>query len=72
MLISDRPGELARLFAAAGSVGVNIEDIRIDHSPGREAGLVELVVDPAVADRLASDLGGLRLDGPVLTGTAAG
>lgn len=56
VLISDRPGELARLFAAAGSVGVNIEDVRIDHSPGREAGLVELLVDPAVADRLAADL----------------
>jgi prephenate dehydrogenase len=35
---------------------VNIEDVRIDHSPGREAGLVELLVDPAVADRLAADL----------------
>ncbi|MEZ0114027.1 prephenate dehydrogenase [Catenulispora sp. EB89] len=56
VLISDRPGELARLFATAGSLGVNIEDVRIDHSPGREAGLVELLVDPAVADRLSADL----------------
>ena len=56
VLISDRPGELARLFAAAGSVGVNIEDVRIDHSQGREAGLVELLVDPTVSDRLATDL----------------
>ncbi|GAA2055232.1 prephenate dehydrogenase [Catenulispora yoronensis] len=57
VLISDRPGELARLFAAAGSAGVNIEDVRIDHSPGREAGLVELLVDPTVADRFATSLG---------------
>ena len=56
VLISDRPGELARLFAAAGVAGVNIEDVRIDHSPGREAGLVELLVAPGAADRLASDL----------------
>jgi prephenate dehydrogenase len=56
VVISDRPGELARLFAAAGAAGVNIEDVRIDHSPGREAGLVELLVDPSVADRLAGDL----------------
>ena len=56
MVISDRPGELARLFAATGAAGVNIEDVRIDHSPGREAGLVELLVDPSVADRLAGDL----------------
>jgi prephenate dehydrogenase len=56
VVISDRPGELARLFAAAGTAGVNIEDVRIDHSPGREAGLVELMVDPAVSARLAGDL----------------
>lgn len=56
VVISDRPGELARLFAAAGTMGVNIEDVRIDHSPGREAGLVELMVDPAAAGRLAGDL----------------
>jgi prephenate dehydrogenase len=56
VVISDRPGELARLFAAAGAAGVNIEDVRIDHSPGREAGLVELMVDPWVAERLAGDL----------------
>ncbi|MFL6113341.1 MAG: prephenate dehydrogenase [Catenulispora sp.] len=56
VVISDRPGELARLFAAAGSAGVNVEDVRIDHSPGREAGLVELMVDPTVADRFATVL----------------
>jgi prephenate dehydrogenase len=56
VLISDRPGELARLFAAASTAGVNIEDVRIDHAPGREAGLVELLVDPAVVERFATSL----------------
>lgn len=56
VVISDRPGELARLFAAADTAGVNIEDVRIDHSPGREAGLVELMVDPAVVGRLGGAL----------------
>ena len=43
--VPDHPGELARLFADAGEIGVNIEDVRIDHDPGRPVGLVELVVD---------------------------
>lgn len=42
--VPDHPGELARLFGDAGRTGVNIEDIRIDHDPGRPVGLVELVV----------------------------
>ncbi|WP_185996232.1 prephenate dehydrogenase [Nocardioides campestrisoli] len=43
--VSDTPGVLARLFADAGESGVNIEDVRIDHDPGRAGGLVELVVE---------------------------
>ena len=42
--VPDEPGALARLFAAAGEVGVNIEDLRIDHDPGRPVGLMELLV----------------------------
>ena len=36
----DHPGELARLFADVGEIGVNIEDLHIDHDPGRPVGLV--------------------------------
>ena len=43
--VPDHPGELARLFADAGESGVNIEDVHIDHDPGRPVGLVELVVE---------------------------
>ena len=42
--VPDHPGELARLLADAGEIGVNIEDLRIDHDPAREYGLVELTV----------------------------
>jgi len=42
--VPDHAGELARLFADAGEIGVNIEDVRIDHDPGRPVGLVELAV----------------------------
>ncbi len=54
--VPDHPGELARLFADAGASEVNIEDVRIDHDPGRPVGLVELVVDEDLADHLQTSL----------------
>ena len=39
--VPDHPGELARLFADVGEIRVNIEDLYIDHDPGRPVGLVE-------------------------------
>lgn len=56
VVVPDRPGELARLFAETGAAGVNIEDIRIDHDPGRPAGLVELSVGEGAADGLVAAL----------------
>jgi prephenate dehydrogenase len=56
VVLADRPGELARLFADAGNAGVNIEDVRIEHSPGQAVGLVELSVAPPVAERLVEAL----------------
>jgi prephenate dehydrogenase len=52
VVIRDQPGELARLFAAAGAAGVNIEDVRIEHSPGLPVGVAELAVRPAQATPL--------------------
>ncbi|MGH3445779.1 MAG: prephenate dehydrogenase dimerization domain-containing protein, partial [Nocardioidaceae bacterium] len=57
VVVPDHPGELARLFADAGEVGVNIEDIRIDHDPAREVGLVELTVAVDQVDQLLDSLG---------------
>jgi len=54
--VPDNPGELARLFADAGQSGVNIEDVYIDHDPGRPVGLVELVVATDAAAHLRSSL----------------
>ena len=54
--VPDHPGELARLFADAGASEVNIEDIHIDHDPGRPVGLVELVVEEARAEQLLGSL----------------
>ncbi|GAB7007223.1 prephenate dehydrogenase [Nocardioides sp. AN3] len=54
--VPDHPGELARLFADAGTSGVNIEDVHIDHDPGRPVGLVELLVADSQAEHLLSSL----------------
>lgn len=54
--VPDHPGELARLFADAGASEVNIEDIHIDHDPGRPVGLVELVVEEERAEYLLVSL----------------
>jgi prephenate dehydrogenase len=56
VLIGDQPGELARLFADAGAAGVNIEDVRIEHSTGQQAGLVQLMVEPRSAPVLTAAL----------------
>jgi prephenate dehydrogenase len=56
VLIGDQPGELARVFADAGRAGINIEDVRIEHATGQQAGLVQLMVEPAVAPALTAAL----------------
>ncbi len=56
VVIRDEPGELARLFDAAGAAGVNIEDVRIEHSPGLPVGVAELSVRPAEAVTLLDAL----------------
>jgi prephenate dehydrogenase len=60
VVIADRPGELARLFNAAGAAGVNIEDIRLEHSPGLPVGVAELSIRPNQAATLldAMEAGG--------------
>ena len=54
--VPDHPGELARLFVDAGASEVNIEDVRIDHDPGRPVGLVELLVEEGRAEHLLASL----------------
>jgi prephenate dehydrogenase len=54
--IDDTPGQLARLFAEIGEAGVNIEDLRLEHSPGAQIGLAEISVLPEVEQRLVQEL----------------
>lgn len=63
--VPDEPGALARLLAEAAEAGVNVEDIRVDHSPGRQIGQVDLDVAPGRSAELAAALEerGWRADG---------
>lgn len=54
--IPDRPGALAQLFTEVGTLGVNIEDVRIDHDPARAYGLVEVDVAEPAGEALAESL----------------
>lgn len=63
VVLADKPGQLGRLFAAAGAAGINLEDVHIEHSVGRLNALVELSVLPENHDALVDALraGGWRV-----------
>ncbi|MCW2600647.1 MAG: Prephenate dehydrogenase [Frankiales bacterium] len=50
--VDDRPGRLAALLVAAGAAGVNVEDVHVEHVPGRPRGVIELLVDVGVVTAL--------------------
>ncbi|MEV1130793.1 prephenate dehydrogenase [Agromyces sp. NPDC049794] len=56
VMVDDRPGQLARLFNDVGDAGVNLEDFRLEHSPGAQVGLAEVFVLPEVVERLTDEL----------------
>lgn len=63
VVVDDRPGELGRLFAVAGEAGVNLEDVRIEHTLGRLTATVELAVNAESVERFEQVLadGGWRV-----------
>ncbi|WOF24757.1 prephenate dehydrogenase [Microbacterium betulae] len=48
VMVDDTSGQLGRLFGDLGELGVNVEDFRLEHSPGAPVGLAEIAVDPSV------------------------
>jgi prephenate dehydrogenase len=54
--VADEPGQLAALLAAAGSAQLNVEDVRVEHVPGRPRGVIELLVAPEAAEPLRAAL----------------
>lgn len=47
VMVDDTPGQLGRLFGELGELAVNVEDLRLEHSPGAQFGLAEISVAPA-------------------------
>lgn len=56
VMVDDTPGQLGRLFGELGELDVNIEDLRLEHSPGAQFGLAELSVDPGAVRRTTDGL----------------
>ena len=56
VMIDDKPGELARLLTEIGEVGINLEDLTLEHATGAAVGLPELYVLPAAEKQLVSEL----------------
>lgn len=56
VLVDDKPGQIARLLTEIGEIGVNLEDLRLDHSAGLQVGMVELSVLPSRRVLLVDEL----------------
>ena len=56
VMIDDKPGELARLLTEIGHIGINVEDLKLEHSPGAQIGLPEISVAPEVEEKLVQEL----------------
>ena len=56
VLVDDTPGQIAKLLTEIGEIGVNVEDLRLDHSSGQNVGMVEISVLPNKHDLLIEAL----------------
>lgn len=56
VVIDDSPGELARLLTQLGDWGVNLEDLRLEHSPGAQVGFADLTVGKDVVSDVETQL----------------
>jgi len=56
VVVDDKPGELARLLTEIGELGVNMEDLRLEHSPRAQVGMAEISVLPEAEEPLARAL----------------
>lgn len=56
VMVDDTPGQLGRLFGDLGELDVNVEDLRLEHSPGAQFGLAEISVDPSIVLRTQQGL----------------
>ena len=56
VVIPDEPGALGRVFADIAAAGTNVEELALEHAPGRAVGLLEVSVLPAVREHLEAAL----------------
>ena len=56
VMVDDTPGQLGRLFGELGELGVNVEDLRLEHSPGAQFGLAEISVVPGIVTHTVEGL----------------
>lgn len=56
VMVDDTPGQLGRLFGELGELDVNVEDLRLEHSPGAQFGLAEISLTPTALRRAAEGL----------------
>jgi len=59
VMVDDRAGQIARLLTDIGEAGVNLEDLRLEHSPEARIGFAELQVLPEAEQWLVARLDGL-------------
>lgn len=52
VVVDDKPGQIAELLAQIGAAGINLEDLRMEHSAGHQVGLVDVSVLPGRRDEL--------------------
>lgn len=55
-LIDDSPGQLARFLTELGDLGINMEDLTLEHSPGAQIGFAQVAILPEVAEKAVEDL----------------
>ncbi|KRA22992.1 prephenate dehydrogenase [Microbacterium sp. Root61] len=56
VMVDDTAGQLGRLFGELGELDVNVEDLRLEHSPGAQFGLAEISVEPSAVRRAVEGL----------------
>lgn len=56
VMVDDTAGQLGRLFGDLGDLDINVEDLRLEHSPGAQFGVAEISVDPSIALRAKAGL----------------
>jgi prephenate dehydrogenase len=56
VVIPDEPGALGRVFADIAAAGTNVEEVALEHAPGRAVGLLEVSVLPAAHEHLTDAL----------------